>query len=157
MTPVEVGLLVLGMMSAFAAGGFVALRSRSRFDPPEKGEAGASALGEVDRRLGAMLDVTSDFIFEIDDQNRALRAYGVLPGGWTEEDLAQRHALEFVHAEDVPAMRALAAAMIAGQPTAPVEVRAVQPDGRTRWMEVRASRYLAEGGGPGRLCLSRRP
>jgi PAS domain S-box-containing protein len=117
------------------------------------------ALRESEQRYRMLAENTVDMIVQTDLQS--LRRY-VSPGcrrvlGYEPEELVAHDAQEIVHPEDLPAVEALVADLVAGRRTrAVLEQRYRRKDGSFIWVEVSYGVVVDSHGAPAALMLSAR-
>ncbi|MET0908445.1 MAG: EAL domain-containing protein [Ilumatobacteraceae bacterium] len=110
----------------------------------------------IPERASRILDALPDMVFVLDDVGRIVEANERCRSllGWTNDDLG-RHALEFVHPDDVDVV---ATSMISIEGKAvgtPIELRVGDSDGAWRWIELIGADMRATDGGHGVVCVGR--
>ncbi len=101
---------------------------------------------DVDARLHALLARAADGLLVMDQSNHITYVSEGLAGVLGERaDLVGRDAIELVHPEDAPAIRAALATIVSRSEGAMTfEFRAEHVNGSWRWLESRAANLLAE-------------
>ena len=110
----------------------------------------------VPERAARILDALPDMVFVLDDVGRIVEANERCRSllGWTDADLG-RHALDFVHPDDVDVV---ATSMVSIQGKAvgtPIELRVGGSDGTWRWIELVGADMGATDGDHGVVCVAR--
>ena len=107
-------------------------------------------------RASRILDALPDMVFVLDAVGRVVdaneRCRSLL--GWTDDDLG-RHALDFVHPDDVDVV---ATSMVSIQGKAlgtPIELRVGDATGTWRWIELVGVDMGATGDADGVVCVAR--
>ncbi|RPH96610.1 PAS domain S-box protein [candidate division KSB1 bacterium] len=106
------------------------------------------AVRESERRYRLLADNANDLITRHDIEAKFLyvspACYALL--GYLPEELLGKSALEIIHPEDQQRIIELHGRNLSGQPTTPVEYRALHKDGRYVWFECSSRGVLSEDG-----------
>ncbi|MET0327109.1 MAG: PAS domain S-box protein, partial [Ilumatobacteraceae bacterium] len=110
----------------------------------------------VPDRASRILDALPDMVFVLDDVGRIVEANERCRSllGWTDDDLG-RHALDFVHPDDVDVVATSMISILGKAVGTPIELRVGDAEGVWRWIELIGADMQATDGGPGVVCVGR--
>ena len=146
LAPVRFTVRVLTFVVGRAAAVTAALEAALAQDRPQVGRLPASADGQADAHLHALLARAADGLVVMDESNRITYvSSGLTDVLGNRADVVGRDAIELVHPEDAPAIRAALATVLAREEgSMTFEFRAEHVDGSWRWLEARAANLLAD-------------